>query len=44
MMPFSGPPEWFWKLLFILAGVGALTGVAGFIWLIVWLCKHLKIV
>jgi hypothetical protein len=44
MMNIDFGPDWFWNLVLILAGIGALSGVIGFIWLVVWLCKHLRIV
>lgn len=44
MGPIDVGPEWFWKLLFILAAMGAIAGVYGVIKIGIWLFNHLRFV
>lgn len=37
-------PEWFWRFVFILAGLGALAVLVGIVWGIVWLVTHIRFV
>lgn len=43
MYSFNLGPEWFWRLLFILAAFGFVVGIIKIIQAIIWLFHHVQI-
>ncbi|MGV1047703.1 MAG: hypothetical protein ACOYD4_04140 [Solirubrobacterales bacterium] len=36
-------PDWVWKLIFWLAGLGFIAAIVGAVALVVWLVRHVRI-
>jgi hypothetical protein len=44
MMNIDFGPDWFYKLLLVLAAIGAIAGIYGVVKITIWLFHHLKFV